>query len=132
MKPNYCLVATSSMFLVPSYYGYNKSKYGLSCISLVSSVCSIQYWIHPMNGWRLYLDRVSATSAGMIYFLHGYRKINNTQIKKIGYLNGGCILIFYVGSEWLYSYSSSYWIYSHMMFHLFTTLGQLFVLHYSI
>jgi hypothetical protein len=131
MAPNYCLVATSAMFLVPSYYGYNQRKYGLCGASLVSSMASIQYWIHPIIGWRLSLDRVSASCAGMIYFLHGYQNINNTQIKKIGYLNGGFILVFYMGSEMLYSYSSSYWIYSHMIFHLCTTIGQLFVIHYS-
>lgn len=131
MNCNYFLTTTSALFLIPCYYGYKKSKYSLSCVSLITSACSMNYWRNPVNGWRLLLDRITATSCGVIYFWYGYNKINNSKIRLLGYFNGGLILLSYVGSEMLYQQSSNYWIYSHIMFHMCKITGELLTLHYS-
>lgn len=130
--PNYSLISTSTMFLIPAVYGYYNSLHSLSTLSVLTTLCSINFWREPIRNWRLKLDQIMATTCGIIYFLYGYNKIKNARIKRIGYLNAGSILGFYAFSHILYSRGSTYWVYSHMIFHFFTTTGKLLVLHYSL
>ena len=131
--PNYHLISTSTMFLVPALYGYCNSLYGLSTVPLLTTLCSINYWRNPVgNDWRLSLDKTMATTSGIIYFLYGYNNIKNPNIKMLGYWNAGSIVGFYRLSQILHSHNSSYWLYSHMVFHFVTTTGFFLVLHNSL
>ena len=129
--PNYPLVVTSTLFLIPALYGFFNSNYNLSIITCITSLCSINYWRKPDDEWRLALDKTTATTSGIIYFLCGYNYINNTCARQIGYCNATAIVGCYMGSKILYSRGSPNWVYSHMAFHLFTTTGKLLVIYYS-
>jgi hypothetical protein len=132
-SPNYHLISTSTMFLVPAIYGYCNSLYSLSTVSLLTTLCSINFWRNPVgNDWRLSLDKTMATTSGIIYFLYGYNNIKNPSIKMLGYWNAGSIVGFYALAQILHSHNSPYWLYSHMIFHCFTTVGKILVLHNSL
>lgn len=130
-SPNYHLISTSTLFLLPALYGYTNSMHSLSTLSLLTTLCSINFWREPINGWRLTLDQTMATTSGIIYFLYGYNKIKNPRIKMLRYCNATAIVGCYMCSKILYSRGSPNWVYSHMAFHLFTTTGKLLVIYYS-
>ena len=44
MSPNYSLVVTSAMFMIPSVYGYYNNLYGISTLITGTSLVSINYW----------------------------------------------------------------------------------------
>jgi len=118
--------------MIPSIYGYYKNQYNLSIVSMLTSLCSINYWISPINSWRLTLDKNVATISGIIYFFYGNNNIKNKNIKRLAFLNGYLIIAFYGFSKILYYKGSNYWLCSHMIFHFFTTTGKLLVIHYSV
>jgi hypothetical protein len=130
--PNYILISTSAMFLVPALYGYRNSIHSLSTLSVLTTLCSINFWRYPIPDWRLTLDKTMATTSGIVYFLYGHNNIKNPKMKILGYLNMCSILGFYILSQILHSHNSQYWIYSHMIFHFFTTTGKLLVVHNSL
>jgi hypothetical protein len=127
--PNYVLIKTSCLFLLPAIYGYYNSLYTLSMVTCITSLCSINYWRYPIEDWRLVLDKTMATSSCIIYVLFAENYIQNTNLKTIGYFNWFAIIYFYVYAKSLYSRGSPYWINSHIIFHFFVISGKILVLY---
>jgi predicted membrane channel-forming protein YqfA (hemolysin III family) len=117
------------MFLLPAIYEYYNKDYGLSIITCITSLCSMNYWRNTKNYWRLQLDKTIASASSVIYLLHGYYYITDEDLRKIGYFHAGALLFFYAYSEILYARGYSKWVYSHVVFHFFTITGKLLVLH---
>ena len=123
---NYYLMASSMGFLVPALYGAYKGQKILPAVSIITSIASICHWHRPSCKQRLILDLVVAKSSGIIYFIYGYSSIQGN-LRMIGYGNLLCLLSFYHLSHSLYSMNTSSWMWSHMIFHGFTTFGQFLV-----
>ena len=50
------LLCTSCLSLVSGLYGLYKKQYNFTLFPLGVFIASINYWIHPINNWRRYLD----------------------------------------------------------------------------
>lgn len=128
--PNYLLITTSSIFLVPAIYGYSKSIHSLSTMTVLTTICSINYWRCPNTQWALALDRTTAVVSCIAYFLYGVKNIKTQKIKIMSFIS--CSIIgSYAVSHGLSLRGSHKWLYAHVAFHFFTTTGKLLILHYS-
>jgi predicted ATPase len=127
-SPNYALIASSMLFLLPSMYAYYKNKNVLSMVSLCNTLCSIYYWINPVYGLSRNLDLIVSKVGGVIYFFYGYRNIHSSLQRLLGYSNLMLLLQFYFLSCKTYSKNKYQWIYYHVGFHICSCIGKLIVL----
>jgi hypothetical protein len=128
MQPNYWLVATSSMFIIPSIYGYYKGNRMLGSVSLCTALCSINYWMNPVEGTRKNIDLFVSKITSVTYVIYGYNNINSSMIKLISYTNLLYIINLYYLSCSSYNKNSDTWLYYHIYFHLSIVFGKILVL----
>jgi len=126
--PNYPIISSSSLFIVPTIYALYKKKYACSTISLLSMTASLFYWIHPVPGIRKNIDLSVSKFAGIFFFMYGYHNIRSNTLRMLGYSNGMMILLFYRTSCYLYDIQSDYWVVSHVLFHVCTVAGKIITL----
>jgi hypothetical protein len=128
IHPKYNLLFSTSLFIIPTIYGYYNKKYSLSAMSVISMLASMNYWRKPVSGTRQNIDLVISKAAGAIYFFYGYNNINSGILRIFGYTNGFLMLSFYKTSCILYALNSDSWEYFHIMFHISTVIGKMIVL----
>ena len=125
INPNYNLITSSTFFLLPAMYGLYTKKYPLATLSLLTTVCSINYWRRPAPGIRNNLDIFFSKASGIIYLVYGYNNVSNIVFRVFGYTNGFMIITFYNMSCILYQTKSSHWEYFHMLFHFAGAIGKI-------
>ena len=128
IRPKYNLLYSSSLFIIPTVYGYYNKKYALSAMSLISMLASINYWRKPISGTRQNVDLVMSKLAGAVYFLYGVNHVHGSIFRIFGFTNGFLMLSFYNASCILHALKSDSWEYFHIMFHISTMLGKMIVL----
>jgi hypothetical protein len=106
-------------------YGLYTKKYPLATLSLLTTVCSINYWRRPAPGIRNNLDIFFSKASGIIYLVYGYNNVSNIVFRVFGYTNGFMIITFYNMSCILYQTKSSHWEYFHMLFHFAGAIGKI-------
>jgi hypothetical protein len=126
--PKYNLLFSTSLFIIPTVYGYYNKKYILSTMTLISMLASMNYWRKPISGTRKNLDLIISKGVGCIYFFCGYNHVNNTIFRIFGYTNGFLMISLYNASCILYTLKSDSWEYYHVMFHISTVIGKIIVL----
>jgi hypothetical protein len=131
INPNNYLVASSYLFSIPILYGIYSQNWTLTPITSLVMLCSIKYWMNPVEGYIKKLDLFVSKISGAYYFIYGIYNINNPSIKAIGCVNMFMMLSCYNASCVLYKMNSSYWISFHIGFHFFTVAGKLIVLLFS-
>jgi hypothetical protein len=129
-RPRYNLIFTTSLFAVPSVYGFYKKQYVLSSVSLVCMAASINYWRHPIPGTRKNIDLWVSKSSVVIYFIYGYTNVNTSWMRLIGYANGILMASAYNTSCVLHKLKNDTWEYYHMLFHVASVVGKILVLSY--
>ena len=126
--PKYNLLFSTSLFIIPTVYGYYNKKYTLSTMSLISLLASMNYWRNPISGRSQNVDLVISKVAGAVYFFYGYNNLHNNIFRIFGYANGFLMLSLYNTSCILHALKSDSWEYFHMMFHISTVIGKMIVL----
>jgi len=116
------LAISSLFFLIPSIYAGTHHVYSLSLLSAVTSAVSVIYWHDPKLGWRRNLDLVFAKISFCIYFGCGLYNIPKNE--NMLYFSAVMILICYGISNYFWIQKIRYWVYVHMIFHMFVALGQ--------
>ena len=130
-KPNYSLIASSSLFSIPLLYGIYKSNWILATMTTSAMLCSIKYWMNPVEGYYKNMDLVVSKISGVYYFIYGVYNINNQYPKLFGYANMFMMLSCYNASCLLYKMNSPSWVKFHVGFHIFIITGKLIVLVFS-
>ncbi len=125
------LVVSSSFFMIPGMYALYSGVYSLGILSCITTIISINYWRDAVNGWRRHADLLIAKISFVIYFLTGVVHIRDLHVLLIGWPNTALILVTYYLANSLWTQESEYWIYFHMAFHFFVSIGQLIVVHGS-
>lgn len=125
------LVISSCFFLIPGIYAFISHVPLLGLLSLVTTAVSINYWRDAVNGWRRHMDLLVAKVSFFIYFTIGVIHVRDWHILVVGWPNTALMLLSYFLSNKLWNKGSQYWIYCHMAFHLFVSVGQLLVVHGS-
>jgi len=128
--PRYKLLFSTSLFAIPTIYGFYNKKYILSSLSLCSMICSMNYWKNPIPGPRKNIDLFVSKTTGVLYFLYGHQNIIGAVGRILGYTNIFMIISFYNASCLLHHYNSDSWEYYHILFHIVTTINKLLVLSY--
>jgi len=127
-SPNYGLIASSTFFIVPTIYGIYKGHTVLPIMSLLTTTASINYWLDPINPIKRKIDIFVSTTGGIVYFMYGYKSLESSQMRMIGYTNLCIILLSYNTSCMLYGNSNKLWIPFHIAFHYFSSISKFFVL----
>lgn len=122
------LLFSSSLFIIPTIYGFYNKKYTLSAMTLISMLASMNYWRKPISGARQNIDLVVSKAAGAIYFFYGYNNINSGILRIFGYTNGFLMISLYNASCILYALKSDSWEYFHIMFYISIVIGKMIVL----
>jgi hypothetical protein len=125
----YSLVASSTLFLGPTAYGFYRGHRMLPIVSFITTVASVAYWLDPSSREKRAFDLLVSKTSGVIYFVYGCKYIASPSMRMYGYANIMGILMTYQMSCFLYP--SMYWIPSHMLFHYMTALGKFLVVHSS-
>ena len=125
------LVISSCFFMIPGIYAFINDVPTLGLLSCITTIISINYWRDAVDGWRRHTDLVIAKVSFCIYFIIGVIHVRDWHILIVGWPNTALILGSYFYSNSLWNKGSPHWIYCHMAFHLFVSIGQLIVVHGS-
>jgi hypothetical protein len=125
LYPNYLIIISSTLFILPIIYGILKCKFVLSFISIITMFFSIHYWF---TGNNIELDLFFSKLCGIMYFIYGYFNIKNNLKRLYGYINLFFILFCYNTSCVLYNLDSELWVIYHMLFHLYTIISKIIIL----
>jgi hypothetical protein len=125
---NTLLITSSCFFLIPGYFAWTCGLYAYSALSTVTTLASIQYWIHPVDGMRRNTDLIIAKVSFTVYFLSGCSVLRDVPLG-LGIV--GCITIglFYALANRAWNQNRNIWSKYHMVFHLFVALEQCLVLY---
>jgi hypothetical protein len=118
MSPNYPLVITSAMFLIPGWFAYTKHLYGMSAIIVGTSVVSINYWRDPVPSLRKTGDLVCSKICFVIMVYHGVRYVTYVPYLIAGYPLLAIMVSSFLASNWLHEKGNPYWYLAHILFHM--------------
>lgn len=125
------LVISSCFFMIPGMYAFYHGVHLLAILSCITTLISINYWRDAVNGWRRNADLLIAKLSFVIYFITGVVHIRDLHILLVGWPNTAFIVGTYYLANYLWSQRSDSWIFFHMAFHFFVSIGQLIVVHGS-
>jgi hypothetical protein len=124
---HYSLVASSTLFLGPTVYGFYRGHRILPATTLLATAVSVVYWLDPQSTEKRAFDLILSKSLGVMYFVYGWKHIESPSVRIYGYMNMIGILTTYQTVCSLYP--GPYWVPCHMMFHYMVALGQFIVIH---
>lgn len=117
------LVGSASFFIVPCIYGYQKEQYFLAIISLLTTICSINFWRDATYSWRRSVDCIMAKIAFLVYMIKGVIYVVWPPFVVTGYSAlVGIIYCYYMSNK--HGDTDLWWKY-HMMFHLLIVYNQM-------
>ena len=117
------LVCSALFFMIPSIYGYQKEQYLLAFISLLTSLCSINFWRDATYSYRRSMDCIMAKIAFIIYLKNGVTYIVWMPFIVTGYSALFALIYCYYMSN-KHGDTELWWKY-HMMFHLLVSYNQI-------
>jgi hypothetical protein len=117
------IVGSSLFFMFPCVYGYKKEQYVLSIISLLTTICSINFWRDATYSWRRSADCIMAKITFLVYMIKGFNCVVWMPFIITGYSAlFGIIYCYYMSNK--HGDTELWWKY-HMMFHLLIIYNQM-------
>ena len=126
---SFCLVVSSTFFLIPGIFAFSCSLYLFGVVSAVTTAVSVNYWRNAVEGYRRTADLITAKTSFVIYFFFGCMYIRDPVLLAIGVPGCVCIIFCYAMSSRYWALDLPHWKWFHMMFHLFVALEQFLVLY---
>jgi len=126
-KPNYNLITSTSTFILPIIYSCKKNNMILFAVSSTSLLASINYWRKPLLGYRRNID-IFATNFAMITYIYYGFNIAIFYPKLVCAFNVYSMWLLYNKSCKYYKLQDNNWIKYHMLFHLYATFSQLYLI----
>ena len=124
-----CLVVSSCFFLIPGAYAFSTDLPLYGIVSTVTTLVSANYWRHAVEGMRRNADLITAKVSFAIYCISGFYYMRDWRLFAVG-IPGVCgIGFFYYMANRYWGLDSPYWVYFHMLFHLFVALEQALVIY---
>lgn len=120
------LVVSSCFFLVPSVYGYVNQQYFYGTVSLMTSLCSINFWRNANYSYRRTIDHIMAKISFLIYLISGFHYITFVPFLINAYGVLFAILYCYYMSN--NSNNTNKWWKYHMMFHLLISYNKMIII----
>jgi len=123
------LCVSSCFFLVPGTYAFYNQLYLYGTVCTYTSILSINHWRNAEDGTRRLVDRISASTCAMTYFVGGCLHCRGIYFYGYGIPILFIITCCFIMSNYLSVRWNPYWIYSHMMFHLTVSLSEILVIY---
>jgi hypothetical protein len=115
--------------MIPGTYAIAIGFYFYAVVSFVTTVVSINYWRHAIDGYRRTADLITAKASFVIYFVSGCLFIRDVSLLAIGIVGCASIIFFYNLANMSWNNDESIWVAYHMMFHLSVAFEQYLVLY---
>jgi hypothetical protein len=115
------LILSSCLFYFPARLAYLSSFHSLYYTQVVCASASCLYWVHPVPGIRLFIDKVCIRAAAIYFTVYGSWILLQTE--KFDFY---CLLfptfvivacLFYWYSCFLYNQNRRQWVWAHLGFH---------------
>lgn len=126
------LVISSLFFLVPGCCAAAYQLYFYFVVSFITTVVSMNYWRHAIDGTRRHWDLFTAKASFVIYFISGCFFVRDVMELTVGI--PGCLLIilFYNLGLRFWDLDSPNWVYFHAGFHFWVAFEQGWVIYCGI
>lgn len=122
------LVASSCLFLFPSWYAYCHQLYVYSWLLMCTSAISVNYWRDATNGWRRNLDLVFSKIAFVVFVYQGMVHVRYVPYMITGYSGLFFLVRCYHISGMLWKKNVPHWYMYHCAFHAIIAYEQFIVL----
>jgi len=122
------LVMSSMTFLIPATYAFASSLYLYGCISLFTSLLSMNHWRDAEDGVRRAIDCYMAYICFVVFVISGCIYCRGIFFYIAG-ANISIIIAFFLISDYLSIQHHTRWYVAHMFFHFFVTIGECFVIY---
>lgn len=117
------LVFSSCFFLVPAVYGITNGIYFYSVVSLLTFLCSANYWRNANYSYRRMMDVIVAKTSFFIYVRGGILYVPDKTVACSVLI--GILYCYYMSNK--YEHTTIWWKY-HMMFHFLVACNKLIIL----
>lgn len=128
---NKYLIVSSLLFLIPGLYGIHNKEYILSCIFIVGSLISINYWRDPQLGFRRNLDLYYVRFSSIYYIISILLLSSFFHQVLIASAFGMGVILFKKSCD-EYRKKNAFWYSYHLSFHTICSIAQLMLVHWSI
>ncbi len=128
MSPNYSLVVTSAMFMIPGVYGYYNNLYGISTLITGTSLVSINYWRNPVPSIRKTCDLVLSKICFVVMVYNGVKHVHYRPYLITGYPLLLVMVSSYILSNCLHNTGNKYWYISHIVFHISIVINKTMII----
>lgn len=131
------ITCSSFLFLIPSFYAFNKDQHIMSIVLFFASIMSINHWRHPIYSWRRIADHISAKIAFIVCLVNGLMLAPSTSIFIIitELISFSLFLYCYYMSEKycnknidINDINHCWWKY-HALFHSFSVCSQMLIIY---
>ena len=122
------LCMSSCFFMIPGTYAFYHGLYLYGIVCSYSTLLSINHWRNAEDGFRRLIDRLSAYTCFIVYFVSGCLYCRGIYFYGYGTPILILILCFFTASNYLSTRWHPQWVYSHIMFHLLVSVSQMLVI----
>lgn len=123
------LIASSCLFLLPSWYAYCHQLYFYSGLLACTSAISVNYWRDATeNSWRRTLDLVFSKITFVVFMYQGIVHVRYIPYIATGYSGLFFLVRCYHISDMLWKQKMSNWYVYHCAFHVILTYEQFIIL----
>lgn len=122
------LVASSCLFLLPSWYAFSHQLYFYSALLACTSAISVNYWRDATDSWRRNLDLVFSKIAFVVFVYQGIVHVRYIPYIVTGYSGLFFLVRCYHTSGRLWEQKIYSWYLYHCAFHVLLTYEQFIVL----
>ena len=129
-NPNYYLLCSTSTFIFPIIYAYQKKNNSLALYTTLALFGSLNYWRKPCLGHRRNIDLITSKISCAAYFYYGYNNIVGFWPNLLGWSNLYGIYYFYNQSCQKFIENDNTWNYYHVAFYLFTSISKMYIIYW--
>lgn len=122
------LVMSSMTFLIPAAYAFASSLYLYGCVSLFTSLLSMNHWRNAEDGVRRAIDCYGAYICFVVFVLSGCIYCRGIYLYIAGVIIS-IIIGFFLMSDYLSIQHHHRWYVAHIFFHLFVTIGECLIIY---
>jgi hypothetical protein len=123
------LCVSSCLFLAPGTYAFYNQMYLYGTVCTYNTILSVNHWRDAQDGVRRLIDRISACTCFLVYFIGGCMYCRGIYFYGYGISILFVILSSFFTSNYLSVRWHPLWIYAHIMFHLSVSLSEFLVIY---
>jgi hypothetical protein len=126
----YLIVLSSLLFLVPAVYSYINGQLLITCILIITTILSVNFWRDARYTWRRIIDRTYAKMTFVYFAVNGFLYVTWLPFLIMGCIGSfGLIYCYYMSNKHCSSMNKNeVWCKYHIAFHFITICTQLMII----